>query len=39
MGVGPGAWFNISLSSVSIFEAYVDGVLADRFGVKPVDCS
>jgi len=38
-GVGPGVWFNVSLSSISIFEVYVDGVLVDRFAVKPARTS
>jgi hypothetical protein len=38
-GVGPGVWFNVSLSSISIFEVYVDGVLVDRFAVKPARAS
>jgi hypothetical protein len=38
-GVGPGVWFNVSLSSLSIFEVYVDGVLVDRFAVKPARTS
>jgi len=33
-GVGPGVWFNVSISSLSVFEVYVDGVLVDRFAVK-----